>query len=159
MTTDSPRTRPSDEEYDKIRDLVSRSALESIEFHDYHARRVDENMQRQDDEQSVDVSMVLQRHFSEDSFGVRLVARLHPYMGEIVVAVAAEYSISHGGQPDEVTVRGFGNEVAVMTLLPYAREAVSTLSTRVFGKPILLPTIERGEVGFDLDEIASVTAS
>lgn len=146
------RTIPTEAERDKILDLYGRSTLQMVEFHNVEARRLDENKQREESEDSVDVSMTLQQHVDEGRFGVRLLVQLHPYMGEVSVAVAAEYSVDEGPQAEEAVVRGFGNEVAVMTLLPYAREAVSTLSTRVFGKPILLPTMGRGDVGFDLDE-------
>lgn len=146
------RTIPTAEERDQILDLISRSTLQLVEFHGVEARRLPENKQRQEDEESVDVSMTLQHHIGDDRFGVRLLVQLLPFMGEVEVAVAAEYSVDEGPSPQDNVVRGFGNEVAVMTLLPYAREAVSTLSTRIFGKPILLPTVERGEVGFDLNE-------
>ncbi|MEV8268611.1 hypothetical protein [Microbacterium sp. NPDC076911] len=69
-----------------------------------------------------------------------------------MLAVASEYKVTDGPSASESVVRGFANEVAVMTLLPYARQAVSDMSTRVFGKPIFMLTIDRGEVGFDLDE-------
>jgi len=152
MTEKTPRTRPTESELRRIQDLLTRSTLRAVEFHEVHARRLDQNQQREDNEDMVDISMVLQSHAGSDTFGIRLVTNAYPYRGEIVVAVAAEYSIDEGEPADEAIVRGFGNEVAVMTLLPYAREAVSTLSARVFGKPVLLPTIERGQVGFDLTD-------
>ncbi|MDQ1177905.1 hypothetical protein [Microbacterium sp. SORGH_AS_0421] len=114
---------------------------------------MDENKQRVENQEMVDVGMLLQSYADESSFGVRLVVTAYPFMGEIVAAVAAEYSLDEGAPADLATVRGFGDEVAVMTLLPYAREAVSTLSARVFGKPLLLPTVEHGDVGFDFDEV------
>ena len=146
------RTIPTESEKARILDLFSRSTLQGVEFHNVGARRLAENKQREENEESVDVSMSLQQYIDDGRFGIRLVANLYPYMGEVEVAVSAEYSVDSGAQAEDAVVRGFGNEVAVMTLLPYAREAVSNLSTRVFGKPILLPTLERGEVGFDLDE-------
>ncbi|MEJ6554010.1 hypothetical protein PQI51_03105 [Microbacterium esteraromaticum] len=147
-----PRTIPTEEERARISDLLRRSTLQTVEYHSVEARRLTENKQREEHEDSVDVSMSLKHHFGEDSFGILLQAQLFPYRAEVTVAVAAEYSIDSGGPAEDAVVRGFGNEVAVMTLLPFAREAVATLSTRVFGKPILLPTLSRGEVGFDLDD-------
>lgn len=153
----SARTIPTEEEKALILDLFSRSTLQTVEFHNVEARRLDENKQREEDEESIDVGMTLQHHIGEDQFGIRLLVQLYPFKGEVEVAVAAEYSVDSGPQAEDSVVRGFGNEVAVMTLLPYAREAVSNLSTRIFGKPILLPTMGRGDVGFDLDEIGSPT--
>lgn len=148
------RTEANATETDAIRELLHYSSLTEVEFHEVSARKLEENQQRSPDENSVDVSMQVRHHVGDDGFGVMLMATLHPYHGEIQVSVAAEYSVEGGHPIDEHTVRAFGNEVSVMTLLPFAREAVSSLAARVWQKPLLLPTLERGEVGFDLDESA-----
>lgn len=44
------------------------------------------------------------------------------------------------------------NEVGVMTVFPFLRESVSTMSIRVFGQALMLPTIERGQIALDVDE-------
>jgi preprotein translocase subunit SecB len=45
----------------------------------------------------------------------------------------------------------FANEVGVMVLLPYVREAVADVTRRVFGTPSLVPLIQRGQLRFSLD--------
>lgn len=45
----------------------------------------------------------------------------------------------------------FANEVGVMVLLPYVREAVADVTRRVFGTPSLVPLIQRGQLSFSLD--------
>lgn len=47
----------------------------------------------------------------------------------------------------EVTAE-FGGKVAVMTLLPYAREAVASLSTRVFSGQVLMPVFTASQLRF-----------
>lgn len=145
------RTQPTDEENAAILDLFERSQLDSVEFHEYSARRLVENAQAEEKPDETEVSIACESFAGDDRFGVRLVLKLLPFKGEISVSVAGEYVITEGGAPDPHAVLGFGNEIAIMSLLPYAREAVSTLSTRVFGKPVLLPVIRRGDIGFDLD--------
>ncbi len=45
----------------------------------------------------------------------------------------------------------FANEVGVMVLLPYVREAVADVTRRVFGSSSLVPLIQRGQLRFSLD--------
>jgi hypothetical protein len=45
----------------------------------------------------------------------------------------------------------FANEVGVMVLLPYLREAVADVTRRVFGSSSLVPLIQRGQLRFSLD--------
>ncbi|OLT21162.1 hypothetical protein BJF81_15675 [Ornithinimicrobium sp. CNJ-824] len=42
----------------------------------------------------------------------------------------------------------FANHVAVMTLVPYLREALSDVSLRVFDQRIVMPMFKRGELWF-----------
>ncbi|KHK98552.1 hypothetical protein LK09_06140 [Microbacterium mangrovi] len=147
------RTIPTDDEIAAIHNLIKRSALAAVEFHEVSATRLDENRQREENEDAVDVSLTAEHFIGDGRFGIRLVVKLYPYMGEIGVTVAGEYEVSDAEPIDDTAVRAFGNEVGVMTLVPYLREAVSSLSTRVFGKPLLMPTFERGAVGFDLGAV------
>lgn len=146
------RTQPNEAEAEAIRDLIHRSVLNEIDFHEVGARKLAENKQRESNENQIDVSMQVKHHVSEGAFGILFVVVLHPFKGEIEVSVAAEYIVEDDDPIDEHAVRAFGNEVAVMTLFPYVREAVSTLTARLWQKPITMPTLERGAVGFDLDE-------
>ncbi|GAA3776242.1 hypothetical protein GCM10022240_29720 [Microbacterium kribbense] len=146
---------PTDADRAEIVDLVQRSQLRGIEFHEVSVRRLEVNKQSEESTESVEISLTVQHRRDSDSFGVLFSCTALPYKGEISVAVAAEYDMTDGETPGERTVKAFANEVAVMTLFPYVREAVSTGSVRVFGKPVTLPVLERGQVAFDLDEDAS----
>jgi hypothetical protein len=64
-----------------------------------------------------------------------------------------EYKLLHGDQPPQRVVELFANEVAVMTLFPYLREGIASISSKVFGSPITLPVAQRGQLGFDVSEV------
>ena len=147
------RTVSNDQEIQAVRSLIDRSTLREIDFHEVSARKVAESKQRNPVEDNVDVSMQLQHHAGDKQFGILFSVNLQLFRGEIDVAVAAEYAVEDDETIDPHTVKAFGNEVAVMALFPYVRETVSTLTTKLWEKPFILPTIERGFVGFDLDEI------
>ena len=66
--------------------------------------------------------------------------------------VAGEYQLLNGITPSRRALQLFANEVGVMTVMPYLREAISTITTKVFGAPIHLPLAERGEIALVLDD-------
>lgn len=146
------RTRPDQHEVSAIQSLIERSRLQDVDFHEVSARKTPENKQNNPDEDNVEVSMRLHHHVGDRAFGILFSVRLVLFKGEMDVAVAAEYVVEDDEPIDSHIVKAFGNEVAVMVLFPYVRETVSTLSTKVWEKPFILPTLERGFVGFDLDE-------
>ena len=49
---------------------------------------------------------------------------------------------------DRPTVAAYANEVAVMALVPYARQAVADVTLRVFEASVLMPSFQRGELRF-----------
>lgn len=44
----------------------------------------------------------------------------------------------------------YSNDVAVVALLPYLRQAIADLTQRVFGSPLLMPALQRGAVTFSM---------
>lgn len=50
----------------------------------------------------------------------------------------------------------FVNNVAIMHILPYARQSIADLTQRVFSAPLLMPIMQRGELQFQvgMDETA-----
>lgn len=147
-----PRTKSNEVEFEAVKDLIRRATLQEIDFHEVSARKTGESRQDEPNEDNVDVSMHLQHHVDGNSFGILFSVKLLMFRGEVDVAAAAEYTVDDAEPIDPHTVKAFGNEVAVMTLLPYVRETISTLTTKMWTRPFLLPTLERGFVGFDLDE-------
>lgn len=67
------------------------------------------------------------------------------------MSVAAEYSLKSDYKPSKRTLQIFCNEVAIMTVFPYLREGMSSITTRVFGEAIYLPVAERGTISVDVD--------
>jgi hypothetical protein len=131
-----------------VQALVARSTLSSIEQYELHARRE----QADSPKDAAEVSIAVQQRLDETSFGIRLNADIRLGVGTISASVAGEYELLDGYQPTPRTLQLFANEVGVMTVFPFLREAVSTMSVRVFGQPLLLPTIERGQIALDVDE-------
>jgi hypothetical protein len=145
-------TQPTEVDVAAIRDLLSRSALKAIEFHELSARWT--GSKDDDGSEDADVSIELQHRHDETTFGFRMVGQVKMSFGQADAAVAVAYDYE-GDTPDVRTLLAFANEVAVMTVFPYFREAIGTITGKVFGSPMLVPVMPRGDIGFDLDEVQS----
>jgi len=143
-------TQPSEEDVAAIRDLLNRSTLVGIEYHELAANLAPGDP-GDDPEPPIDMQLELQHRCSAEDFGFRLIGEVETSFGGARATVAATYRYE-GDVPSRRTLFGFGNEIAVMTIFPYYREAVSSITAKVFGQPILLPVLDRGDVGFDLDD-------
>lgn len=83
-------------------------------------------------------------------FLVRMTTTLAGKAGEIRVGMQAEYKadgLSRGDVPTEV-VEEYVNRVAVMTLAPYVRQAVSDLALHTFGSAVTLGIMRPGHLNF-----------
>lgn len=80
---------------------------------------------------------------------LRLLTQITANVGVIEVDVAIAYRTAEPVQVSEPVLLEFANEVGIMALLPFVREAVADLSTRVFGNAILMPVMQRGELHFE----------
>ena len=143
-------TRPSDEVLEAIRDLMDRCSLKQIEYHEISGRLSGASFDPSDPPE-LDMELRVQHRCDGDDFGIRLAAEISSAAGTVSATVAAVYEYV-GEVPTKRALFGFGNEVAVMTVFPFLRETVHSVSMKVFGFPILLAPITRGDVGFDLDE-------
>ncbi|MFV0372773.1 hypothetical protein [Microbacterium sp.] len=84
-------------------------------------------------------------------FGARLTVEVHAEQGDVTVDIACEYvSDAPLRIPREVAYE-FVNNVTLMQAFPYVREAVMTLTSRVFRSPLLLPVLLRGALSFSSD--------
>lgn len=95
----------------------------------------------------------LQAAVADDLHHFRLILRidLEATEGEIRAAAMANYAVAEDA-PD-LTMRlvvEYANEVGVMALLPYLRQAIADLAQRVFGGALLMPVLPRGAVSFEL---------
>lgn len=142
----------TDGELASVRELIEKSELRSIECYEVSARRYD--AVPLDDPQGGNggLSITIQHRLDDDSFGIRLVGSVELKAGEASASIAGEYALLDEFHPSPRTLKMFINEVGVMTILPYFREAIATMTSRVFGEAVLLPTIQRGEITVDLDE-------
>ncbi len=134
--------------------LRASSNLESVECHEMSAKRNDHPPEPDAPEEG-NVNIAAQFRYDEGSFGVRLIARVTIPIGEVTVSIAGEYSLTEECVPSTRTVQQFCNEVAIMSVFPYLREAVSTVSGRVFGNPLYLPMVDRGEIVLDVEEVSA----
>lgn len=141
---------PTSADIAAIQDLIERSELASVECHELSARWTGNRGER-DHEQSIEMELQLQHRIGDGEFGYRMVGNIETGIGDVTAAVAVTYNLE-GDIPDLRTIFGFGNEVAVMVLFPYYREAVSSITAKVFGQPILLPVATRGTIAFELDD-------
>ena len=139
------------QDIDLVRELIQRSELASIEFHEVSARRF-EGVPDSEEPHEGQVSLGFQHRADVDGFGIRIVGDVSVPTGEVRVIAAVEYKLLHGEQPPQRNVELFANEVAVMTLFPYLREGIASITSKVFGMPITLPVAQRGQIGFDVAE-------
>lgn len=87
---------------------------------------------------------------AEDQFMVRMTSAATGAIGDLTVGVQAEYILEGITRSDisPETEQRFVNDVALMHLAPYIREAVADVSRRVFGASITLGVLMRGELEF-----------
>lgn len=145
----SPLKELPPEDIDLIKELIERSELASIEFHEVSARRF-EGVPGSEGPHEGQLSLGFQHRSDLDGFGIRIVGDVAVPSGEVRVIAAVEYKLLRGDQPPRRDVELFANEVAVMTLFPYLREGIASITSKVFGLPITLPVAQRGQIGFDV---------
>lgn len=130
-----------------LKDLIVRSDLQAIQFHEIQALLRDTSPGESDEK--ADVQLGYQTRVGDADFGVRAHVHLTAPSGEARATVAADYKLSEGDSPSEELVELFAREVGLMTLFPYLREAISSATARVFGEPFWLPVLQRGQVQAD----------
>lgn len=145
--------RPTDEDISRIQELIASSTLTSIEVHELSARR-HESPDEALEADKADAQISIQHRLDGESFGIRMVCEVKLRVGEVRVMTSGEYALTGGFVPTQRDIQLFGNEVAVMTVFPYLRENVSDITSRVFGNPLLLPIAERGQLAFEVEELA-----
>ncbi|WP_354157476.1 hypothetical protein [Arthrobacter sp. UYCu512] len=132
-----------------VKDLIERSELGSIEFHEVSAKRF-EGVKDSDESRDGQITLGFQHRSDQDGFGIRIVGDVAVPLGEVRVIAAVDYKLLRGDLPPQRVVELFANEVAVMTLFPYLREGIASITSKVFGTPITLPVAQRGQIGFEV---------
>lgn len=87
-----------------------------------------------------------------NELAVRLATTLEVGLGTIIVDVAITYTLNADAQYNEEVGLEFANEVGIMALLPYVRQAIADLSQRVLGEIVLMPVMPRGSLWFSEDD-------
>ncbi|MFA6298784.1 MAG: hypothetical protein WC642_06440 [Nocardioides sp.] len=132
-----------------VKEVIASAELASIDYYDVSASRLDDENPDHTGEDNLTISV--QYRSVEQGFGVRLLAEVVLPNGRARACVAGEYLLADGFDADERACQIFVNEVAVMTVYPYLREAMATATSRVFGEPLHLPIVQRGEIRVNLD--------
>lgn len=80
-----------------------------------------------------------------------LKVRIEASRGDVEVQSVAVYSIGRELEHllTDTVLYEYANEVAVMALMPYVRQRVTDISSRVLGQTILLPVLQRGQLHFE----------
>ncbi|MBK8445621.1 MAG: hypothetical protein IPL41_02585 [Micropruina sp.] len=144
--------------------LVKCATLDSIEFREISARRVfpQDNVEPPRLDLNTEVQDSSDVDADQREFRYSLRVMVHDAEGEVVVEPLATYHVpaEHSALlEDRHALTEFANEVAVMALIPYARQALADVTQRVFSGSILMPTYQRGQVRFgDGDSDAHQTA-
>ena len=125
--------------------VIAASELRSIEYYEMSAKRYDAP-QELADTQDGQLRIAIQQRSDAESFGIRLNAALTMALGEANVSVAGEYALTEGLELTTRAVQLFANEVGVMAVYPYLREAVASITGRVFNEPLHLQMISRGDI-------------
>lgn len=132
--------------YDDLKQLVEHADLKDIQFHELSAKLYDEPPQAEDGNSEAQVDLVFQTRTGEDDFGVRVAVTVIADVGKANAIVAADYNVSRERLPDEELLKLFATEVAMMAIFPYIREGIQSATTRVFGAPLTLPIMQRGQI-------------
>lgn len=143
---------PSEAEFAELKDLISRSELIDVEFHQCAARRVQWDDEEAPEPGNVDLALTVQHRAGDDAFGTRVIVGARSEHGRVDVVVAANYELESGTAPGKHLRALFSQEVGIMTLYPYVREAVSTMSAKVFGEALTLPVLPRGGITVDSED-------
>ena len=140
-----------------LEQLVQVAELQSVAFEELSARRISGNDPSEPPRFDLRIDVEPAESVSGEWRQVVYTLRVHfeAPSGEATVAPMAVYRVP-ADQPDLLAaqnVMDYANEVAVMTLIPYARSALSELSSRVLDEHVLMPVFQRGEVAFALPAV------
>ena len=135
-----------------IHELLPQLRLTGVTFYKV-AAELDES-QRVDDiaskveSEDFDVNHGMRIRHEDNELGIRVRTEILTSVGSVIVDAAAEYESDEPLPITRELAFEFANEVGVMVVLPYIREAITTISLKVLGAPLLMPIIQRGQMSF-----------
>lgn len=126
--------------------------LQPIDVEYYHlSATVDESGQQPDDDSEDDeqaqVHVATARRVGESGVDYRCRLTVQIRGAEIVVDGAILYRADSEIEVARSVCEQFGDDIAVMALFPYLRQAVSDLADRI-GRTVTLPLVRRGQIRF-----------
>lgn len=88
----------------------------------------------------------------DKAFRIGLRTEIKVGTGSIVSEIEAEYGFRELtlSAVSEQTRIDFANDVAIMAILPFTRQSIADITIRVFGAPLLMPIVKRGELSFSV---------
>lgn len=106
------------------------------------------------DDFAVDPRYTITADFRDDGSGfrVRLLTEIETPIGPIACGVLAEYEHPDArlGPESSEAFNEYVNGVALMHIIPFVRQSIADLTLRVFGSPLLMPILQRGQMQFTL---------
>ncbi len=142
-----------------MRDLLDASTLESISFFELSCSRANDKVGFNDIssieeyEVSPELSLQLARDPENNKIRVRLRVEIDAEPGTVVADSGAEYSVADIDVPtlSEAVFLEFANKVGAFALIPYLRQGVADMTSRVWGSPLLMPMYSQGDINFQRD--------
>lgn len=101
-------------------------------------------------EESAEIEIRTATRMAEFGVDYRCHIKVHLPDAELVVDGAILYQADAQIEMSETVCKEFGDEVAIMSLFPYLRQAVGDLALRI-GRTVTLPLLERGQITFSID--------
>ncbi|GAA0422517.1 hypothetical protein [Leifsonia naganoensis] len=148
----------SDEVVADVGQLVEHAGLLGISIVKIAAERFDDVQPSEDFEIEPRYSLVFMLRDDAAGFRVRIETDIELPVGSVSCAVAAEYGLEGlvVRKGSTVALQEFVNNVALMHVLPFTRQAIADVTQRVFNAPLLMPIIQRGAISFELETPATV---
>lgn len=140
---------------DQVYRIVQSSNLIDVEYYELSARSLNampppEPRVEDDGKYDLNFGLKVAQDTEHETFIIRLRADVHTSSGACVVDLGAVYQLDESESLSDALLVEFANNVGAMALLPYVRERVQTLTAHL-KHPIILPTVQRGELRFDLE--------
>lgn len=141
-------TEPSAE----LLELVEVVELVDVSFDRISAYRVSkESDEDSSDSFEIEPEFGLAFHEKDPGLGILLTFRAKTHRGNVEIDAFATYAVPEERRErllNDNNVVDFANKVAIMTLVPYIRAAMSDITQRVFEESIVMPIIRRGDLAF-----------
>jgi hypothetical protein len=138
--------------------LLHAAVLDAIDFLEISARRSLDSDQPLEDpvpdgegQMKLDFQLKDRQPDQDRSFRFALEVTFSNHEGRAVARPVATYHVPASDAElldDAELMAEFGGKVAVMALIPFAREAIATITAKVFTDPVLMPIFSADQLRF-----------